>query len=314
MTISATTNRVQASGNGVTTAFAFAYPYRASSDLKVISRVTATGVETVKTEGVDYTVSGSANAGTGGYDSGTVTFGTAPASGTTITINREVPPTTAFDPTAGGGINDVNLEGSIDRAMLAIQSLQEQLNRALLLKKTSALANLELPEPSSAVGNQLLAVNAGGTGYELKAAADVDLTAVTSFVATMFDDANAGALMTTLGFGAFFQTLVAAGTVSAFLTALGCKFGSITVDFGSVGDNATIAAPGDTTVTGAVVGDWVLMSASGTLETTLGARVYGKIVSANTLRPYFQNDTSGTLDVASQTLYYLIIPKSLAGL
>lgn len=171
MTVAATTNRVSFAGNGVTTAFAFPYPYRASSDFEVTLRTNSTGVETTQTITTHYTISGVANTGTGGFDSMTLTMVTAPPSGTTLVINRKVPFTSGFDPTAGSDPGAANLEGAIDRAMLAMQQLQEQLNRALLLPKTSSLSGLALPEPSSTNVSKVLGINAAGTGYELITAA-----------------------------------------------------------------------------------------------------------------------------------------------
>lgn len=168
MTVASSTNRASFAGNGVTTVFAFNFPYRASSDLVVISRVTSTGIETLKTEGADYTVSGVANAGTGGFDSANITMGVAPATGTTLVINRVVPLTTALDPTAGAALGADNVEGAIDRAMLAMQGLREMIGRALLLPKSSPLADLALPEPSSLTAGQVLGINAGGTAFEAK--------------------------------------------------------------------------------------------------------------------------------------------------
>ncbi len=76
MTISSTTNRASFSGNGVTTLFSFPYRFLVDADLVVIEKVTATGVETVKTLTTHYTVSGA-----GGANGGSITMLIAPASG-----------------------------------------------------------------------------------------------------------------------------------------------------------------------------------------------------------------------------------------
>ncbi len=310
MTLATTTNRVQYTGNGVTTVFSFPYRFLLDADIKVYKRLIASPyTETLQVITTDYTLSGA-----GGASGGNVTMVTAPSSSYYLVIVRDPSPTQSADYTANDAFPSSSHENALDRQALGLQAVRDILRRVLLQPIGSQSLDLEMPEPFLALAGQVLGVNALGTGYGLYAPTDLSLSTVSSFANTLLDDANAAAFMTTLGFGAFFQTLISSATVLAFMTALGVKFGSITVDFGNVSDNTTIAAPGDTTVTGAVVGDWVLMSASGTLETTLGARVYGKIVSANTLRPYFANDTAGALDAASQTLYYLIIPKSLVGL
>lgn len=199
MTISSTTNRVSASGNGVTTAFSFPHPYRASSDLRVIVRTTSTLVDSVKTEGVDYTVSGTADTNTGGFSAGTVNFSVAPASGTTVIINRQVPLTSSYDPTAGASDTAPNREGAIDRLTLALQGLRERIARMLILPEGTTLADQALPEPSSSNAGKALGINAGGTAYDVLALADLDIQTVTPYALGLLDDADAAAARTTLG-------------------------------------------------------------------------------------------------------------------
>lgn len=293
MTVSSSTNRVSFAGNGVTVAFAFSAPYRASSDLVVTLRNTTTLVETTQIEGTHYTVVGVANAGTGGFDSATVTMVTAPPTGTTLVINRAVPLTSSLDPNSGAALGAANLEGAIDRGMLAMQGLQEQIGRALLLPKTSPLSNLALPEPRAAVANNLMGVNATGDGFALFSSTTLAVGAVVSaFVSTLLDDANAQAFLTTLGF----------------------LKGSAVIDFASVADNVTATGGTTITVTGAVQGDFVILSSNGNIMTTAGAFLYGKVTSANTITAYLANDTGGAFDAASQTVNALVIPKALFGL
>ena len=79
MTVATTQNRANYVGDGTTKNFSWPYPYRSSSDLVVILRTTATGGESIQSTPSNYTVSGVADAGTGGFSSATVVFGTAPA-------------------------------------------------------------------------------------------------------------------------------------------------------------------------------------------------------------------------------------------
>lgn len=199
MTISSTTNRVSASGNGVTTAFSFPHPYRASSDLRVIVRTDATKADSLKTEGVDYTVSGTADTNTGGFSSGTVNFSVAPASGTTVIINRQVPLTSSYDPTAGASDTAPNREGAIDRLTLALQGIRERIARMLILPEGTTLADQTLPEPSSSNAGKALGINAGGTAYDVLALADLDIQTVTPYALGLLDDADAASARTTLG-------------------------------------------------------------------------------------------------------------------
>lgn len=199
MTISSTTNRVSASGNGVTTAFSFPHPYRASSDLRVIVRTNSTLADSLKTEGVDYTVSGTADTNTGGFSSGTVNFSVAPASGTTVIINRQVPLTSSYDPTAGASDTAPNREGAIDRLTLALQGIRERIARMLILPEGTSLTDQTLPEPSSSNAGKALGINEAGTGYGVLALADLDVAAVSTYMLGLLDDADAAAARTTLG-------------------------------------------------------------------------------------------------------------------
>lgn len=199
MTISSTTNRVSASGNGVTTAFSFPHPYRASSDLRVIVRTNSTLVDSLKADPADYTVSGTADTNTGGFSSGTVNFSVAPASGTTVIINRWVPLTSSYDPTAGASDTAPNREGAIDRLTLALQGISERIARMLILPEGTSLTDQTLPEPSSSNAGKALGINEAGTGYGVLALADLDVAAVSTYMLGLLDDADAAAARTTLG-------------------------------------------------------------------------------------------------------------------
>lgn len=166
LTVASTSNRVSYSGNGSTTAFAFAYPYRASSDLIVNVRTTATGAESLKVEGSDYTVSGTPTSDAGGFASGTVTFGTAPASGTQVHIDRVPTTTQTADLIAGDGLQPNSWEGAIDKLTLITQELDARFARTLLQPRTAANRNLILPEPSSTTAGTYLRYNSAGTGLE----------------------------------------------------------------------------------------------------------------------------------------------------
>jgi len=181
MTVSSVTNRVSYTGNGSTTAFAFSHPFRLTADLVVTVRTTATGAESLKTEGSDYTVTGTADSGTGGYSSGTVTFSVAPATGTQVHIDRVVTRTQTVDLIAGDGIPPASVEGALDKLSLSVQELDARFARTLLQPRTAANRNLVLPEPSSSASDKILGVNTTGTAYELKAANTSATTSTISY-------------------------------------------------------------------------------------------------------------------------------------
>lgn len=160
MTVSTTANRVSYTGNGATTAFSFPYPYRIAADLVVIVRTIASGAESVKATPADYTVSGVADSGTGGFSSGTITFGAAPTSAQEVHILRNVTPTQTADYTAGSGINPPTLEGGLDLLSLAAQYSLDGFDRVLRGKRTDAALS-EMPNSVSRT-NKMLAFDANG--------------------------------------------------------------------------------------------------------------------------------------------------------
>ncbi len=87
MTITDQTLRVEANGDGVTIGFPFTMPVSAIDQIRVISTVISTGVETVEVEAstINTTLSGTPLGATGG----TVTFVTPPPSTVRVTIHLD---------------------------------------------------------------------------------------------------------------------------------------------------------------------------------------------------------------------------------
>ena len=132
MTVTNTSNRIQYTGNGSTTAFAVAFPFHDKADLIVIETIIATGAETTKVITTDYTISGTADA-LGHYpNGGSVDAITAPASTVTWTIYRDPTLTQSVDVTEGGPLPvESALEAPLDRAMMVSQRIRELVTRAL---------------------------------------------------------------------------------------------------------------------------------------------------------------------------------------
>ncbi|HEX7005580.1 MAG TPA: hypothetical protein VF274_00445 [Alphaproteobacteria bacterium] len=126
MTVSSTTSRIDYAGNGSTTVFAFPYYFLAESDLAVVRRDDATGVETVLVPGSDFTATGA-----GAPAGGSVTTAVPPAAGQTLTIRRVVSLSQGTDFVANDPLDAEVLERALDRATMADQQLQEQADRAL---------------------------------------------------------------------------------------------------------------------------------------------------------------------------------------
>lgn len=167
MTVSSTTNRASATGNGVTTSFSFGYYFINKSDLAVY----VDGV--LKTLNTDYTISGS-----GPFPSGAnVVFSVAPANLASVVIIRLVAYTQTLDLVENDPLPAEDVEKRFDLNVMMCQQIVEQLGRMPTLSISSLYSNLTLTDP---VALQVLRWNAGLTGIESVPAASAGL--ITSVV------------------------------------------------------------------------------------------------------------------------------------
>ena len=162
MTISTTTAKSRYPGDGTTTSFPTGFKFLDNDHVKVILRA-AEGGETVWTEGSEYALSGASAPG-----GGTVTVNTSPtdytpAVGETLVVKLAVPPRQETSLPLGGAFPSTAVEGMADLAALRDQQVAEALSRAVKFKETTALAEVEFPEP---VASRYLAVNGAGDGLE----------------------------------------------------------------------------------------------------------------------------------------------------
>lgn len=148
MTVSSTTNKATYSGNGTTTAFTVPFYFLAAADLQVILRSGAT--ETVQTLTTQYTVTGA-----GVASGGTVTMVAAPASGTTLTVLRNVSPTQETDLLPNDRLPAESLETALDKATMLIQQLDEVADRALQFPASDAAVSAKIPAASARAGKYL---------------------------------------------------------------------------------------------------------------------------------------------------------------
>lgn len=166
MSISSTTNRVSQAGNGVTTAFPYPYYFLAQADLKVISKNDSTGIETAKTLGVDYTISGTTDAEGTYPNGGSINFGVAPASGTTISTYRDPAATQGLDLVENDSLPADSLEQALDRSTMLIQRLKDRLDRGVTLTDGySAAFTPTLPPVLTA--DCTLVINSSGNGFDI---------------------------------------------------------------------------------------------------------------------------------------------------
>ena len=161
MTISSTTTEVIYTGDGSTTAFPTTFPFfgtSTSAELTVIERVIATGAETTKSNGTDFTVSG------GSGTTGTVTAAVAPANTVKWLIKRNTTKTQETDYVENDPFPAESHEDALDRLTLIAQEAAADGDKAFKYSDTySGGASTTVPDPSA---GKALKWNAGGTALE----------------------------------------------------------------------------------------------------------------------------------------------------
>lgn len=154
MTIAKTHCRKEYTGDGVVLVYPYDFYIGSTSELLVYV------AGTLKTLGVDYTISG-----VGSEAGGNVTFvaGSVPAAAASIVLLRSTPQTQATDLTAGGKFYESDIEEMVDRDIRILQEIQEKLGRVPVLPATALLSNLALPAPGAGL---YLRWNSAGTALE----------------------------------------------------------------------------------------------------------------------------------------------------
>lgn len=169
MTVTTTTARWQYVGTGVATVFSYDNIVWAATDLKVYVD------ETLKANGVDYTVSG-----VGVAAGGNVTFTAAPANGAEIEIVSRIPYQRTIDYATETDFDEAGTEAAFDRGTRFQHQDEDRHDRSLHLAEgervTTSSAWGELPAKADRA-NKVLAFDADG-----------EPTATTNTTATDFDD------------------------------------------------------------------------------------------------------------------------------
>ncbi len=156
MTVSSSTNRASYSGNGSLTTFAYGFKVFDQDDLTVILRA-SNGIETVQTIATDYTVTGVGNVG-----GGNVVFVTAPASGVTVVILREMDLEQGLDLVPNDPFPAQSLENSLDKLTFMVQQHDEQLGRAIKASRTNVLAGSEFVISAADRANKVFSFDGSG--------------------------------------------------------------------------------------------------------------------------------------------------------
>ena len=156
MTVSSSTNRASYSGNGSLTTFAYGFKIFDQDDLTVILRA-ANGTETVQTITTHYTVTG-----VGSGSGGNVVFGSAPASGVTIVILREMDLDQGLDLVPNDPFPAQSLENSLDKLTFMVQQHSEELGRAIKASRTNVLAGSEFVISAADRANKVFSFDGSG--------------------------------------------------------------------------------------------------------------------------------------------------------
>ncbi len=158
MTISSTTVKNSYSGNGTLNTFNYTFKVFANTDLQVIIR-DASANETVKTLTTHYTVTGAGNA-----NGGTIVFtsGNIPTNTETVVIRRASPQTQAIDYIANDPFPAESHEEGLDRSMMAIQQLQEEIDRSIKLSRTNTMTSTEFTVGDTDRANKVFGFDANG--------------------------------------------------------------------------------------------------------------------------------------------------------
>jgi hypothetical protein len=155
MTVTSSTSKSRATGNGVTTAFTGSFRILDESHVKV-THTSTVGVDTVKTITTDYTVSGV------GGSSFTVTHLVAPASGVVVTLSRNVPATQELDLVENDDMPADELEKSFDKDVMLIQQIKEAQDRSIRFPVSDSTSlSAELPV-AALRANKVVAFDADG--------------------------------------------------------------------------------------------------------------------------------------------------------
>lgn len=265
MTISNQTNETSAVGtNTVGQEVPYTFPTAVSTDLRVISKVTATGVPTTLTETTNYTA-------TVGDSGGTVTMVTAVATTAEIWVIRNTPMTQTLDLETGDAFNAENVEDAIDKNTKLI--IENANKKVLSAPETDDGLTLEIPN-AVARADKYLSFDSSGN---IQASTEVSAGSVSfgTFGETLAGSAAVGDAQTSLGMSTFFKTLLDDSTATVFLATLGLTvsaFAKTILDDAAATNVLTTL--GFSTYAKTLIDDTTAAAA----RTTLGALAVGDIV------------------------------------
>ena len=215
MTVSSTTTKRSASGDGSNDTFSYNFKIFDDDDITVIIRTDSTGAETTKTKTTHYTVTGVGSASGGNV---VFTSGNIPASGETVVLLRTTARTQLTDYVANDPFPAATHDDALDKLTFIVQELEEEIGRAIKVSKTNIIATSEFTTSAADRANKLLSFDGSG-----------DLTVTTGKV----DTVTASVSAVSAG-----GSPTASATYTAASGALALAFGLVTGNTGATGNSA----------------------------------------------------------------------------
>lgn len=199
MAVTSTTNRQTFDGDSSETVFAFTFVGVSSSDISVIY-TTADGTETILDPSVYTLALNAALPGALWGIGGTVTYpltGSPIASGTTLTVVRELPYTQEFVLSNQGAFYPQVVEQALDYITMLTQQLQDLNGRAIVQPIVDTVPLSPLPPAAQRASQALIFTSTGDVGVGTIPASGVISSAMQPVVAA----ASLGAGRTAFGLG-----------------------------------------------------------------------------------------------------------------
>jgi len=217
MTLATTTNKATYDGDGATTVFPVPFKFFDNAHVEAVLR-DSTGAEATWTESTEYMLAGAGNDTGGTLTAITAPTDFTPQSGETLVVRRVIPLTQETDYPEGGAFPASAHEDALDLAAMRDQQVQEENERSLRYPITdSPEISAEIPNSTTRAG-KYLAFDANGDPI---AAVDPGSYPASAFGASLIDDADAAAALTTLGVSAFAKTLIDDADAPAARNTLG---------------------------------------------------------------------------------------------
>lgn len=159
MTVSSTTTKRSANGDGSNATFSYNFKIFDEDDISVIIRTNSTGAEVTKTKTTHYTVTGVGSA-TGGNV--VFTSGNIPVTGETVVLLRATARTQLTDYVANDPFPAATHEDALDKLTFIAQEIEEELGRSIKVSKTNTISSPEFTTSASDRANKLLSFDGSG--------------------------------------------------------------------------------------------------------------------------------------------------------